>query len=147
MADSDSNLEVFPNNSGKNSAAQDAERGTGVSGGERMEAEKPKRRSHKRGQRGSVLARSGGWTIVYRTPEGKQKWQGGFATRGSAQDALTDILKKIRDRKYVDAKPKLFEDFCKEWLEAKKTTLKPQTWANDRSMIERKLKPSLGKFE
>jgi len=47
----------------------------------------------------------------------------------------------------VDAQPKLFSRFCDDWLETTKATRKPQTWGNYRSMIEKRLKPTLGDFE
>ena len=68
---------------------------------------KPRRKGRKRGQSGSCFRRGGAWAIVYRTPEGKQKWES-FENKVAAQTKLTEVLKKMNDGKFVDTKPMLF---------------------------------------
>jgi integrase len=104
-------------------------------------------RGRKRGQSGSCFRRGGAWAIVYRTPEGKQKWESGFANKGTARARLTDVLKKINDGNFVDTKPMLFSDFADERLNAAKATLKPSTWASYVSAAEKYLKPRFGEWE
>ena len=107
----------------------------------------PRRRGRKRGQSGSCFRRGGAWAVVYRTPDGKQKWESGFANKAAAQARLTEVLKKMNDGKFVDAKPMLFSDFVDERLNAAKAILKPSTWASYWSAAEKYLKPRFGEWE
>src|ERR1700736_4110302 len=92
------------------------------------------RRHRRRGQSGSVLKRGENWTVIYRA-NGKQKWESGFATKGKAQDRLGVVLKSIGDNRYVETREKSFGDFCREWMEKAKPTLKPKTWCSYQSAL------------
>ena len=137
MAGSDSNLEVSPHNSIEKASAKGA--GVSVSEGGKM-----KRRRRKSWQGGSIFPRPSGFTIVYRKPDGKQKWEGGFRTKALAQDRLNEVLGQIKDKKFLEPKEKLFSAWCDEWLESKKRQLKPSTWGSYYSAVTRWLKPEFG---
>jgi len=81
MAGNDSNLEVSPDNS-------TADPGRSVPGSEGlMQTKKPRRRARRRGQSGSCFRRGDSWTIVYRTPEGKQNGWAASPTRIAPETA------------------------------------------------------------
>src|ERR1700693_5324024 len=92
-----------------------------------------KKRHNRNGQGGSIY-KSGrnGFTIVYRTRDGKQIWKGGFKKMKEARSALDEKIKSIRDNQYVETQNVLFADFAREWMEKSKGngTLKPKTWAS-----------------
>jgi hypothetical protein len=102
--------------------------------------ERPKHRK-RRGQRGSIVARNGGFTVIYRMPNGKQKWESGFPTKQAAQDRLTDVLRDIRDNKYIEETDIPFGDFSKDLMEKTKGVLKPKTWASYQSALDRWILP------
>jgi hypothetical protein len=68
----------------------------------------PRRKAKRRGQRGSILRRGASWSVVYRTPDGKQKWQGGYRTKEEAQKQVDIILGSIRENRYVEPKEIIF---------------------------------------
>lgn len=107
--------------------------------------EKRTRRA-RRGQRGSILRRPGSdsYTVVYRTPAGKQKWEGGFATKGDAQKRLNVVLGSIQDDRYVEVKNIVFREFCDKWMSEKQPTLKPKTWASYKSALKNWITPKFG---
>lgn len=110
--------------------------------------QKPRRRAKRRGQRGSILRRPGAsnYTIIYRAPDGKQKWESGFATKEDAQSRLDVALGSIRKNTYVEAKKILFEEFCKDWMGKAKATLKPKTWASYQSALNNWITPKFGQW-
>jgi integrase len=109
---------------------------------------KPRRRAKRRGQRGSILRRPGAsdYTIIYRAPEGKQKWEGGFRTKEDAQGRLDIVLASIRKDTYVEAKKILFEQFCDDWMDKAKATLKPKTWTSYKSALKNWITPKFGQW-
>jgi integrase len=106
----------------------------------------PRRRAKRRGQRGSVVRRPGAsaYTIIYRSPDGKQKWEGGFATKEDAQTRLDTVLGSIRKNTYVEVRKILFEDFSKDWMSKAKAVLKPKTWASYQSALKNWITPKFG---
>lgn len=109
---------------------------------------KARRRAKRRGQRGSILRRpsASNYTIIYRSPDGKQKWEGGFATKEDAQSRLDVVLGSIRKNTYVEAKKILFEEFCKDWMGKAKALLKPKTWASYQSALNNWITPKFGQW-
>src|SRR3984885_12832476 len=107
---------------------------------------KPRRRAKRRGQRGSVVRRPGAssYTIIYRSPDGKQKWEGGFANKEDAQTRLDTVLGSIRKNTYVELKKILFEEFSKDWMSKAKAKLKPKTWASYESALKNWITPKFG---
>lgn len=108
--------------------------------------EKRQRRRRKRGQRGSIFRRPGSqsWTIIYRAPDGRQKWEGGFATKDDATDRLTEVLGSINANRYVEMKTILFREFCDEWMKEKQPRVKPKTWASWKSALTNWITPKFG---
>lgn len=104
------------------------------------EMEVPKRR-RRRGQRGSIVPRNGGFSIVYRMPNGKQKWESGFRTKQAAQDRLTDVLRDIKENRFVEETDVLFGDFCKDLMEKSKALLKPKTCRSYQSALDKWILP------
>jgi integrase len=105
-------------------------------------ATSPRRRTRRRGQGGSIFRRGLNWTIVYRSPNGKQKWEGGFRTKEEAQKRLGVVLGTIRENRYVEPRDIRFQDFCEERMKNWKATLKPKTWASYQSVLNRWITPS-----
>jgi hypothetical protein len=46
-------------------------------------------------QAGSIVKKGKRYYVVYRTPDKKQKWEGGYKTKGEAQTRLTEVLGQI----------------------------------------------------
>jgi integrase len=105
-----------------------------------------RRRSRRRGQGGSIFRRGLNWTVVYRTPDGKQKWAGGFRTKEEAQKQLGTVLGSIRDNRYVEPKDILFTTFCEDWMTKSKAILKPKTWASYQSALKVWITPAFGEW-
>jgi integrase len=105
---------------------------------------RPRRRTKKRGQAGSIFRRGLNWTIIYRTPDGKQKWEGGFRTKEEAQGKLGTVLGSIRENRYVEPKDILFKTFCEDWMKKSKAILKPKTWASYQSALKVWITPAFG---
>ncbi|HKV04521.1 MAG TPA: site-specific integrase [Candidatus Acidoferrales bacterium] len=109
---------------------------------------KPIRRAKRRGQRGSIFRRPGAanYTIIYRSPDARQKWEGGFATKEDAQERLDVVLGSIRKNTYVEAKKILFEEFCDDWMGKAKAMLKPKTWTSYESALKNWITPKFGRW-
>jgi hypothetical protein len=107
---------------------------------------KSRRRVKRRGQRGSIVRRPGAsnYTSIYRAPDGKQRWEGGFATKEDAQERLDIALASIRKNTYVEVKKILFEEFCDDWMGKANATLKPKTWASYQSALKNWITPKFG---
>ena len=110
--------------------------------------QKPRRRLKRRGQRGSILRRPGAssYTIIYRAPDGKQKWESGFVTKEDAQERLDIVLGSIRKNTYVEVKKILFEEFSADWMSKAKAMVKPKTWASYQSALKNWITPKFGQW-
>jgi integrase len=104
----------------------------------------PRRKARRRGQRGSILRRGASWSVVYRTPDGKQKWQGGYRTKEEAQKQVDIILGSIRENRYVEPKEIIFREFCDDWMSKAKAVLKPKTWVSYQSALKNWITPKFG---
>jgi integrase len=109
-------------------------------------SEVPHRKAKRRGQRGSILRRGATWSVVYRTPDGKQKWQGGYRTKEDAQKQVDIILGSIRENRYVEPKEIIFREFCDDWMKTAKSVLKPKTWASYQSALKNWILPKFGEW-
>ena len=108
------------------------------------EAKTHNRRTRRRGQRGSIIRRGDAWAAVYRMPNGKQKWEGGFLTKNAAQSRMNEVLDSIRTNRYIEQNQKLFHVFCDEWMESAKVLLKPKTWTSYQSALKNWITPTFG---
>ncbi len=104
----------------------------------------PRHKAKRRGQRGSILRRGTSWSVVYRTPDGKQKWQGGYRTKEEAQKQVDIILGSIRENRYVAPKEIIFREFCDDWMSKAKAVLKPKTWVSYQSALKNWITPKFG---
>lgn len=104
------------------------------------------RRRRSRGQNGSKFKRGDSYTIVYRTREGKQKWEGGFPTSDLAQARLNEVLVALRNNKYVELTDQTFKEFCDDSMEKAKHVLKPKTWTGYESALKKWLIPKFGNW-
>lgn len=98
--------------------------------------------------RGSVIKRGRTWSYVVdvgrdpTTGRRKQKWKGGFATRGNAEDALARVISGV-DR--VDPPSALtFGGFLDQWLAGCAAALKPSTLKSYREVVRWYVQPRLG---
>lgn len=109
-----------------------------------MVTQKQNRRRRSRGQRGKILKRGDTYTVIYRTREGKQKWEGGFPKKDRAQARLDEVLGALRNNKYVEPKDTPFKTFCDDWMEQAKAMLKPRTWISYQSALKNWITPAFG---
>lgn len=107
------------------------------------------RRARRRGQRGSIMRRSGStlYSIIYRTPAGRQKWESGFRTKENAQQRLDVVLGSIRSNTYTEPKAIRFDEFCQDWMNKSTSILKPKTWASYQSALKNWITPKFGAWE
>jgi integrase len=114
--------------------------------GSETPAPKKPRRMRARGQRGSIYKRGKSWCIIYRTNERKQKVET-HPSKEAAQARLTEVIKAIREHRFIDAKPELFSTFTAEWLKRRQSTLKPGVWRSYKSALDKWLTPEFGEFQ
>jgi len=101
-----------------------------------------------RRQRGSIIRpnrsrRYVGWAIKYRDQQGDQHWEGGFATRGAAQERLNVVLPEVDTGRYIPRQDATFEVFANQWL-AGRLRVRGSTASAYGSMIRQQLIPRLG---
>jgi integrase len=106
--------------------------------------QKQHQRRRSRAQRGSIIKRGESWTIVYRTPDAKQKWEGGFEKKDRAQARLDEVLGAIRANKYVPRTDETLREYCDASMETAKHTVKPKTWVGMESVLRKWLYPAFG---
>ncbi len=98
---------------------------------------------------GHVRRRGRKWCVVVDLPhaEGqprRQKWHSGFATKRSAEAALTEILSRLQKGDYVEPSRQTLGAFLEEYLQAARTTLRPATWEGYRASLAAYVVPTLG---
>jgi len=96
-------------------------------------------------QRGAIIRRGKTYSIKYRTPSGKQKWEGGFANRSQAQQRINQVLGEMTHGSYVEPKTHKFERFAEEWLESR-VAVRGSTLSSYTSIIRKRLIPYFGKM-
>jgi integrase len=106
---------------------------TGPRGGENETS----RNHHEKGKR---------WYIVYRTPTGKQKWQGGFDTKGEAQTRLTEVLGLIQKGDYAEPSEMTLGEFADQWLKGR-VNVKGSTSGEYESYLKAHVRPELGSLK
>jgi len=98
--------------------------------------------------RGSVFKRGKTWSYVVSLGQDgqgrkRQKWKGGFATRRAAEDALTEMLERVRTGAYVHPGRTTVGEFTDEWLKAVVPGLRPSTAASYTDVLNRLVLPRL----
>lgn len=94
-------------------------------------------------QRGAIVRRYNGYSIKYRTPEGKQKWESGFETKAKAQTRLNELLRDIGKGDYIEPKTMTFGQFADQWIESR-SSIRGSTLSAYASLIRQRLKPFFG---
>ena len=97
-------------------------------------------------QAGSIVKKRNRYYVVYRNPDKKQKWIGGFEKKAEAQTARTRILGEIQTGAYFETDATTFEQFADEWLE-NRVSIKGSTWQNYKSYLDLHVKPVLGSIK
>jgi integrase len=94
-------------------------------------------------QAGSIIKKRKRYYVVYRRPDKKQKWEGGFATKGKAQTRLTELLRQMDTGTYVEATEETFSEFADKWLK-NRVGIKGSTLQNYESYLKVHVQPVLG---
>ena len=89
-------------------------------------------------QGGSIRKRGSVYYVIYRTPEGKQKWESSFPNKASARARLNEILTVITKGAYVEPKSITFAEFAKGYL-AGRVAIRGLTPAGYASIIRKQL--------
>jgi integrase len=97
-------------------------------------------------QAGTITRKRKRWYIVYRTPAGKQKWEGGFETKGQAQNRLTEVLAQIQTGGFVEPSEMTFEVFADQWLK-NRVNVRASSSEGYESYLKQHVKPELGKLK
>lgn len=97
-------------------------------------------------QAGSIVKKRKRWYIVYRTMTGKQKWEGGFETRGAAQTRLTEVLGQLQTGDYIEPSELTLEEYVDEWLKGR-VNVRGSTSEGYESYLKMHVKPELGKLK
>jgi integrase len=100
--------------------------------------------------RGGVFKRGKTWSYtVYLGRDavtGKKRYKqvGGFPTRRACEEALRQLVDRVRTSDYADAGSTTVAEFVERWLTATESTIKPTTAASYRNMLEIHVVPTLG---
>jgi len=94
-------------------------------------------------QRGAIIRRGENYSIKYRTPTGKQKWESGFHTKAAAQARLNEVLRELGTGHYVEPKQATFASFAEEWI-GSRVSIRGSTLAAYQSIIKLWLTPAFG---
>ncbi|MHB0977663.1 MAG: tyrosine-type recombinase/integrase [Candidatus Aquicultorales bacterium] len=90
----------------------------------------------------SIHKRGPSYYVVYRTPEGKQKWKkAGPSYKENALPLKTEIQKQLlTNGVYKEIKDTTFKGLAEKWLKLKKTKLRPKSYGSYEPMILRIVK-------
>jgi hypothetical protein len=91
-------------------------------------------------QAGSIVKKRNLYYIIYRKADKKQKWEGGFETKGKARTRLTEILRQMDTGTYVETTEETFLVFADKWLKSR-VGIKDSTWQNYESYLNVHVKP------
>ena len=99
--------------------------------------------------RGTIVKRGTKWTVVIdegRDLAGKRvrRWHSGFATKREAERARIELLGRQDAGTYVATRKVTFAEFLvREWLPAKRSTVKATTWESYERQIRCRRRISL----
>lgn len=99
--------------------------------------------------RGHVCRKGKNWYAVVdvgKTEDGKrkQKWFSGFKTQREAQQHLTEVLGQLQKGGYVAPTKQTVAQHMREWLDARRSQLRPRTWGNYERDVRLHINPGLG---
>ena len=83
------------------------------------------------------------WSIMYRDPDGKMRWQGKMKTKSDAQRRLNEVLGEIDKGIYTRPSSMTFEHFAERWL-AGRRQIRGSTESGYGSIINKQLVPRIG---
>ena len=99
-----------------------------------------------KGQTGTIQQLGRTWRIGFweAGPDGqrKRRWQGGFKSRAEAARALSKVLSQIDDGSYVPPRPDTVGAYLRDWLEAQRPHVAPNTWVTCRNHVAYYLAPA-----
>ena len=99
-----------------------------------------------KGQAGTIQQLGRTWRIGFweAGPGGqrKRRWQGGFKSRAEAARALRKVLSQLDDGSYVPPRPDTVGAYLRDWLEAQRPHVAPNTWVTCRNHVAYYLAPS-----
>ena len=85
------------------------------------------------------------YSIMYRDPEGRLRWQGKFTTKSNAQRRLNEVLGEIDKGIYNRPLSITFEQFSLDWMEGRRQ-IRGSTESGYGSIINKQLVPRLGQI-
>ena len=100
--------------------------------------------------RGGVFKRGKTWSYtIYlgrdpATGKKRYKQQGGFPTKRACEDALRQLVDRVRAGDYAEAGSTTVSAFFDRWLEATTPTVRPTTAASYRALLDTHVRPTLG---
>jgi integrase len=97
-------------------------------------------------QRGAIVKRYNRYSLKYRTPDGKQKWESSFATKAEAQARLNELLQEIDKGTYVEPKTITFAEFAEQWIQSR-SSIRGSTLSAYASIVKQRLGPYFGKMQ
>ena len=102
--------------------------------------------------RGSTKKRGGKWTVILDEGRGadgrrRQRWISGFATKASAQARLTELLAARATGAYVPPSKNTVAAFMAQWLDARRSQLRPSTMHGYTKIVRAYIVPKLGAVE
>jgi integrase len=83
------------------------------------------------------------WSIMYRDPDGRMRWEGKIATKDKARSRLNEIVTSIDKGVYWRPSSVTFEQFAEDWL-AGRRKIRGSTESGYESIINRQLVPRIG---
>jgi integrase len=100
--------------------------------------------------RDGVIKRGNTFSYVIRVTDAsgvsKPHWVGGFATEAEAKAARDEARVAARRGQFVHRNHVTVEDYLRSWLSAHAMEVKPKTYEDYRSLIERYVVPRIGKM-
>lgn len=103
--------------------------------------------------RGAIVKRTSkdgkrtSYVIVYRRPDGRQKWETVGPNKKAAERALAERLAAVNGGRYTELKHATFAQFSKKWLaEYAEPRLKESTLESYRRHLRLDLAPALGRY-
>ena len=102
--------------------------------------------------RGSVIRRVStdgkrvSYSIKYRAPDGRQRWETIGSSKKEAERALADRLNAIGTGTYAELKEATFDEFATKWLDYMEPRLKPSTFDGYARYFANHWVPKLGRY-
>lgn len=96
---------------------------------------------------GGHIVKPGGdrrtWSIMYRDPDGRMRWEGRLATKDDARRRLNEVVTHIDKGIYSRPSSVTFEQFAENWLVGRRQ-IRGSTESGYGSIINKQLVPRLG---